>query len=182
MTCMAQNVAGMVVPAVEVPVPTRVTVVGEFPAVLVTVSAPVAAPAAVGVNVTLSVRFWLAFNVTGRVTPVDANGPEIVNPLTVIEPELLFVTVTVWAVLALPTVTLPRFKLVGATVRLRESCIRLELELPPQAASSTPRRITSAKDQIVFFNIYAAEVLSSSSEFSANLPHLVGLGADETAV
>jgi hypothetical protein len=101
-----------------VPVPARVTVVGEFPAVLVIFSVPVAAPDAVGVNVTLRVRPWPAFNVIGRVVPEDANGPEMVTALTVIEPELLlFVSVT-FCVPLLPTVSLPKLSELG----LAESC------------------------------------------------------------
>ena len=53
---------------------------------------PLAAPDAVGVKVTLRVTLWPVFNVAGKVLPADANGPETLTPLTVIDPELLFET------------------------------------------------------------------------------------------
>jgi hypothetical protein len=58
---------------------------------------------------------------------------------TVIEPELL--AETVWTGLASPTATLPKFKLVGATVRSRATSSRLEPAHPPQVASNTPSGI-----------------------------------------
>jgi hypothetical protein len=53
-----------------VPVPVRVTTAG-FPVdeVLLIVSWPVAAPAAVGANWTCNVTVWVGFSVTGRVPP-----------------------------------------------------------------------------------------------------------------
>jgi hypothetical protein len=130
----------------EAPVPTRATVVGEFPAVLVIVSVPVAAPDAVGVNVTFSVRPWPAFNATGRVTPLDANGPETVMALTVVEPELLlFVTITAWAVLVAPTVTLPRYKLVGSTASVSGAPGAGDVAWPTQLERLTADKSTAAK-------------------------------------
>jgi hypothetical protein len=73
-------------------VPARDTAVGELAAVLVIVKLPMAAPDAVGVNVTLTVMLWPAFNVVGNVLPTVANGFETEMPLTVIVPELLFAT------------------------------------------------------------------------------------------
>ena len=69
-------------------------------------------------NVTLSGKLWPAFNVTGMELPVKANGPETEMLLTVTDPVLLFETITVCAGLGWLTITLPRFKLAGATSRL----------------------------------------------------------------
>lgn len=74
------------------PVPVRVTPEGELAAVLVIVKFPLAAPDAVGINVTLTVMVWPTFNVIGKVLPTDANGFETPMLLTVIGPELLFET------------------------------------------------------------------------------------------
>ena len=70
----------------------RDTTQGEFPAVLVIVRLPLAAPDAVGVKVTSSVILWPVFNVFGKVLPADANGPETAMPFTLIDPPLLFET------------------------------------------------------------------------------------------
>ena len=70
--------------AEEDPVPDSAIVVGEFPELLVTASAPVVAPDTVGVNVTLRGRLELGFTVTGRVNPVNVNGPETEIALIVI--------------------------------------------------------------------------------------------------
>jgi len=107
------------VSAEEDPVPARAIVVGEFPELLVTASVLVVAPETVGVNVTLKDRLELGFSVTGRVNPVNANGPETEIALIVIAVELLpFVSVTFCLLLVLPTASFPKFKDVG----LAESC------------------------------------------------------------
>jgi hypothetical protein len=65
------------------PVPDKVTVVGEFTALLVITSVPLADPEAVGLNVALSARLALGFKVKGGVAPATANGPEVEKALTV---------------------------------------------------------------------------------------------------
>jgi hypothetical protein len=111
-------------PEVEVPVPLRLTTEGEFAAVLVIVRLPLAVPEPLGVNVIMSGMFWPAFNVIGKELPAKANGPETATLLTVTAPALLFETNTVCAGLGWLTVTLPRFKVAGATSRFRlaEDC------------------------------------------------------------
>jgi hypothetical protein len=99
------------------PVPASVTVAGEFPAVLLIVTLPPAAPAAFGANVAFSVRLCPAFNVTGEVPPVTTNGPETPTELTVIAPEPLFETVMDCAELELLTGSIPKLKLLGEMVR-----------------------------------------------------------------
>src|ERR1700739_4424735 len=107
------------VSAEEDPVPARVIAVGEFPELLTTASAPVVAPETDGVKVTLRGRLELGFTVTGRVDPVNANGPETEIALIVIAVELLpFVSVTFCLLLVLPTASFPKFSDVG----LAKSC------------------------------------------------------------
>jgi len=123
------------VSAEEVPVPAKVTEVGEFPELLVTANVPVIAPETVGVNVTLRVRLELGFNATGSVTPLNANGPEAVIALIEIDAELLlFVSVTFCLLLVLPTASVPRFSDDG----MAESC--------PVGAVPMPLRATTVGD------------------------------------
>jgi hypothetical protein len=128
-------------PEVEMPVPLRLTTEGEFAAVLVIVKLPLAVPEPSGVNVTLSGMLWPALNVIGKELPVDLNGPETAISLTVTDPELMFETNMVCAGLGWLIVTLPRFKLVGATSRFRLTvgCAVFELTYPLQFASVTKR-------------------------------------------
>ena len=111
-------------PEVDVPVPLRLTTEGEFAAVLVIVRFPLAVPEPLGVNVILRGKLWPAFNIIGKELPANANGPETAILLTVTAPALLFETNTVCAGLGWLTVTLPRFKVAGATSRFRpaEDC------------------------------------------------------------
>jgi hypothetical protein len=66
------------------PFPLRlITVDVPLEELLVNVSEPVAAPAAVGSNCTVSVAVWLGFSVSGKV------APETVNPLPATVPALI---------------------------------------------------------------------------------------------
>src|SRR5258707_15631889 len=118
------------VSAEEVPVPAKVTEVAEFPALLVTANVPVIAPETVGVNVTVRVRLELGFSVTGSVVPLNANGPETVMLLIVVDVVLLlFVSVTFCLLLVLPTASVPRFRDEG----LAESCPVWAVPVPLRA-------------------------------------------------
>ena len=127
-------------------VPARVTVVGEFPAVLAIASIALSDPETVGVNVTPSCDAWPGFKVTGRATPLNANGLEAVIALMVMDCELLlFVSVT-FCVLLAPTVTLPKFRAVG----FAESC-RLEatpVPLRPIAVGDVGALLTNDKEPV----------------------------------
>ncbi len=63
----------LAVPALRLPgvapVPESGTLSDAFEALLVTVSELLAAPEAVGANITLKLTFWPAFTVAGRVKP-----------------------------------------------------------------------------------------------------------------
>ena len=118
------------VSAEEVPVPAKVIVVDESPTLVVTAIVPVVAPETVGVNVTLAVRLELGFSVAGRVSPLNANGPETVMALIAIDAELLlFVSVTFCLLLVLRTVSLPKFRAVG----LAKSCPVWAVPVPLKA-------------------------------------------------
>ena len=91
------------------PVPLRFTFWGLFEALSANVSVPLAAPAAVGVNVTPTLQ--LAPPATGvpQVLPEIANGPLIPTLAIVRDVVWRLVSVTVTAALVLPTATVPRF-------------------------------------------------------------------------
>jgi hypothetical protein len=100
--------------------------------VLVTISRPVTAPAAAGLNCTVSVTVCLGFKVTGKLAPERVNPvPVKVAALIVTGAVPLEVRVTGWVDVE-PTATLPKLKLAGLTV----SCGVV-------AASPVPLRLTS---------------------------------------
>ena len=113
--------------------PARATFVGELPALLVIVKVPLAAPDAVGVNVTLTVMLWPMFNVVGKVLPAEANGPETATLLTVTGPALLFETNRVCAGPGSLAATIPKFKLAGAMVKFSGPAV--ELPIPVRLAT-----------------------------------------------
>ena len=119
MSIMPQKAAGIGVPRESVPVPESVTLFGEFPAVLVTVSVPVSAPAAVGEKFTLNDTLCPGFNVSGRLTPVNVNGPvQSIELTSIVLDVLLLVSVTLCEPLVVPMLSLPNARDVGLT----ESC------------------------------------------------------------
>lgn len=93
---------------------TRIAILLCLIALLLIRSAPVAVPAALGVDVTLIVTVCLGFSVTGKVAPDTANSPLIACELIVNGPVPVEVTVT-GNVAVDPTLTLPKFRLVGLT-------------------------------------------------------------------
>jgi hypothetical protein len=100
------------------PVPARV-IVGEFEALLAIVKLPVAAPAEVGANVTVTVAVWLGVRVVPAAPLALKPVPEAVA-LAIVTFELpLFVSVTVRELL-LPSLTLLKFKLEGFAL---SSCV-----------------------------------------------------------
>jgi hypothetical protein len=124
------------------PVPVRVTAEGEFPAVLLTVRFPLAAPDALGLKITLNVTLSPGLNVVGNVLPADVNGPESVRAFTVIGPVLLLETVALCAALELLTVTLPKLsELVDkASTRSAVGCAAFVPVYPAQAESIAKRQ------------------------------------------
>jgi siroheme synthase len=102
-------------PTAEVPVPVRASTVVEGLALLVNVNEAVAAPEVVGLKVTANGTLWPAGIVTGNERPPTLNSELFVlaavtvtfAPLAVRLPE---------AVPLVPTTTLPRASVVGATV------------------------------------------------------------------
>jgi len=141
---------------VETPVPARLTVEGEFSAVLLIVKLPLAAPDALGLNITLNVTLSPGLNVVGTVLPADVNGPETVIAFTVNVPALLFETVTLCTGLELLTVTLPKFSelLDKASKRSAEGCATFVLVYPAQAESIAKRKNSTAT-QATTLNFFA---------------------------
>jgi hypothetical protein len=96
-----------------IPVPDSETLVGEFVALLATVTAPVTSPADVGSNVMLSVAVWFGVNTNPAATPLAPNPAPVTPTLEIVTFELpLFVSVTLCAVFV-PSFTLPKLKVVG---------------------------------------------------------------------
>ena len=114
----------------ELPVPARLTFWGLFEALSVKVSVPLAAPGAVGVNVTPTAQLAPEARLVPQVLLEIANGPLI--PTLVMERAVLWrlVRVTLTAELVMPTGTAPRFREVPERVTG-------ELELLPE-----PLRLT----------------------------------------
>ena len=101
--------------AAAVPVPVTVSAVVEGCALLVKVSVPLAAPAAVGPKVTVNPALCPAGIVTGSDRPLTLNA-ELVE-LTAVTVTLAPVAVRVPEPVPLsPTTTLPNARVVGATV------------------------------------------------------------------
>jgi hypothetical protein len=95
------------------PLPVKEMVVGELVALLITETDPLPAPDAVGVKTTLNVAVEPAAIACGTLIPVVLKPvPEVVifETLTVELPVLVSVTV---CVLLLPTLTLPKLRLVA---------------------------------------------------------------------
>lgn len=104
-------------PTAVVPVPDSAIVSDGLEALDVTVTVPVAAPAEVGLNFTLKLVLCPAPRVTGVVTPLKVNAVPVIETceiVTLVPPE--FVTVSDSDEL-LPSVTLPKLRLVGLEVR-----------------------------------------------------------------
>ncbi len=103
----------MVLEVTAAPVPLRLTLLGEFVALLVTVTLPVKAPLVAGANVTFNVAICPAATTCPVEIPVALNpAPDTVTFDTVTLEDPAFVNVTESALL-LPTFTLPKLKLVG---------------------------------------------------------------------
>jgi hypothetical protein len=100
------------------PTPERATTVGEFEALLTTVTAPLTLPELEGAKLALNWVLWPAPSVRGRARPlIPKPVPATEAWLIVMLAEPLFVRVTVCAVL-LPTVTFPKLTELGEA----ESC------------------------------------------------------------
>jgi hypothetical protein len=82
----------------------------------VIVSAPVAAPFAVGANTTLTAQLAPVASVVPHVVAVTANGADAAIDANVKSPASLFVIVTVRALLVVPTVIVPKLSDVGESV------------------------------------------------------------------
>src|ERR1039457_356981 len=142
--------ARFVLPPLLVPVPLRATVRVGLVALLDTVTFPEAAPAAVGVNVTLTVQDAPAAIEAPQVL-VDANGPVAETEDTLAAAPPVLVTVTVWAAEVEPTAWLPKDREVGdaASVALPPELVPVpdrltELVTPPALTVRGPGRLPGA--------------------------------------
>ena len=100
-------------PPGAIPVPDIATVRFGFEAFDVIVTVPLAFPVDGGVNVTLKVALWPAVSVTGAVIPLRLNPVPLIPTweiVTLEPPVLVTVSDRDWL---LPTVTLPKLRLVG---------------------------------------------------------------------
>jgi hypothetical protein len=97
---------------VDIPVPDKPIVAGEFVASLEIVTAPFTAPAAAGANCTVTVTDWFGVSISPEVTPLAVNpAPETLtfDIVTLALPLLVSATLSE---LLLPSFTLPKLKLV----------------------------------------------------------------------
>jgi len=98
------------------PVPVRVTVCGLFRALSVKVSVPVAAPIAVGENVTPTTQLAPAAMLVPQVLLATAKPALATMPLKLSAALARFVSVTVLAALVLPTASVPKLRLLEESV------------------------------------------------------------------
>jgi len=98
------------------PVPARLTVCGLFKALSTNVRVPAAAPLTVGENFTLTLHFAPAAMLAPQVL-LEIAKPALVAMLEKLSATvILFVTVTDLAELLLPTVTVPKLRLLADSV------------------------------------------------------------------
>jgi hypothetical protein len=117
----------VIVATVAVPVPVRFTVCGEFDAASVTVIVPVRVPAAVGVNVTLTMQFAPPFSVGGHVFVCPKSPAEPI--VTDVAPVPVFLTVTGLLALVLPTACEANVKLAGVAVTVITVAVPVPVKL-----------------------------------------------------
>jgi len=118
MTLPKLKLAGLTVTAACTPVPVSGIVRGEPVPLLVTVTVPVAAPTAVGANVTDRVAWLEGFSVAGAVMPLAANpAPDTVTPVICSDPVPEFVSTICFTELV-PVPTFPKLKLLALACRV----------------------------------------------------------------
>jgi hypothetical protein len=110
------NVVGEIVSPACVPVPLRAIDSGEPVPVLVTVTAPVTAPAAVGANFTARVAVCDGVNVAGVVTPLTLNPVPLAVTLEICTEAFPVFVRTMLCELLLPLATAPKLKVLGFAV------------------------------------------------------------------
>jgi len=136
------------------PLPLRFTVCGLFPALSVKVSAPVAAPDAVGVNVTPTVQLEPAATLVPQVLLAMPKGPLAAMADNVSDPLWLLVSVTDFAELVEPTAVVLKLKdvddsVTGAlpvplrfTVCGLLTALSVKVSVPPAAPSADGVNVT----------------------------------------
>ena len=107
---LAERVTG------ALPVPVRLTVCGLFRALSVNVSVPVAAPVAVGVNVTPTVQVAPAAMLAPQVLLAMAKPALVVALMLLTAMFCRFVRVTVLVELVFPTASVPKLKVLAESV------------------------------------------------------------------
>lgn len=100
---------------VPVPVPLSGSTCGVPAALSATVNVPEIAPVVLGVNVRLMVQVLLAATVPAQVVADTAKSP-LVEIVPIVRGTLELVSVTLFAVLVLPTAVLPKVSEVGESV------------------------------------------------------------------
>ena len=117
--------------AEAVPVPLRLIAVAALvDELLLMVNCPVAVPAAVGSNCTVSVTAWPEFNVNGKVAPDTAKlAPVSVAELTVTGAVPADVRVTDCGAAAVFTTTLPNAKLVALMLSVGIAAFNCKVKL-----------------------------------------------------
>jgi hypothetical protein len=100
-------------------VPVRATEAGVLVPLLATTSVPVEAPAAVGLYSTETVQVAPAARLVPQVEADLRKGADTVSELNVSAPVPVFLTVTTWAAVVVPTLTVPNASEVGDSDSVR---------------------------------------------------------------
>jgi hypothetical protein len=101
------------------PVPDKLTVEGEFVALLVIATEPVTAPAVVGAKVTVTVTAWFGVSVSPDVTPLTVKPAPLTFTPEIVTLELPVLVSDTLCELLLPSFTLPKLKLVPLRLSVR---------------------------------------------------------------
>jgi hypothetical protein len=159
------------------PVPVSFTTAGPHGALWVTVTAPVMAPAIFGVKVMLKVHLAAAATVAPQGLVPD--GAALKSPLaTMLEmdsvPPELFVSVTVWGALVVPTVCAAKVRLAGAritgTTALPLTSTTCGLPAPEVASATAPLIVPAFEGVKVTDTVHLAEAASAPPQGVAPLP------------
>ncbi len=154
----------VVVVVAVTPVPERGIVSEEFEALLVMTKLPVADPADFGANVTVKVVLWLADKVSGKVGPLRLNpvpDMEAWEILTLLGPGLVTV---IFCVLLAPTVTFPKFRLVGLAERVELDCEDDETDGLLYVMSSIARSMPAVNETVTVVEALVHPVVTNCIE------------------
>jgi hypothetical protein len=116
------------------PVPDTLIVAGEFVALLTIETEPLAAPAAVGAKITVTVTDWFGVKVSPDVTPLAVKLALLTFTAEIVTLELPVLVSDTLCELLLPSLMLPKLKLVPLKLNVRVAAT----PVPVSAMKSVP--------------------------------------------